>query len=457
MRAVLALLLLAYSIGAANAAPLDDWCAQVTVPSSIAICSDPELRALAIERQHAFDEARGRVGEARYGVLVADQKAWVASYPRACGVMPDTPPQLPLSPPVRDCMANAGRSRIAYLRAYGIPASDASNSTAATAGERIGPGFDCGAVTALLARLICSDVELSKTDLLFNQAYHALHQALDPDGRRRLAVEDIEFLNSVKLACGMPETGAVAGSRECVVAHFNQKRSEWISRLSGAAYEEANRRIEQHVALQARLQRLGFLPPTAKIDGVYSSATRSAILAWQTASNRPVTGLMSNSDATAIGAPVVPPQATTSPSLQASARPPPRGGADAEEVALKLLGGTYLVPVRINDAITLNFMVDSGASDVLIPADVVMTLFRTETLTGSDFIGERNYVLADGSKLPSARFLLRELKVGNHLLANVTASVGPVAGEPLLGQSFLSRFRSWTLDNAQHALILIER
>jgi predicted aspartyl protease len=116
-----------------------------------------------------------------------------------------------------------------------------------------------------------------------------------------------------------------------------------------------------------------------------------------------------------------------------------------------------LVPVRINDAITLNFTVDSGASDVLIPADVVMTLFRTETLTQGDFIGERNYVLADGSKLPSARFTLRELKVGNHLLASVTASIGPVASEPLLGQSFLSRFRSWTLDNAQHALILIER
>ena len=39
-------------------------------------------------------------------------------------------------------------------------------------------------------------------------------------------------------------------------------------------------------------------------------------------------------------------------------------------------GGTYVVPVLINKAITLNFVIDSGASDVSIPADVVLTLVR---------------------------------------------------------------------------------
>jgi uncharacterized protein YecT (DUF1311 family) len=163
MRSVLALFLLAFPISAADAAPLDEWCAQVTAPSSVALCSDTELKALAVERQHAFDEARARVGEARYGVLLADQKAWVMSYPKACGVAPDVAPQLPLSPPVRDCMANAGRARIAYLKTYGTSATAPSNSTAVTAGQRIGPGFDCGAVTAPLALLICSTTGITPT------------------------------------------------------------------------------------------------------------------------------------------------------------------------------------------------------------------------------------------------------------------------------------------------------
>jgi hypothetical protein len=48
------------------------------------------------------------------------------------------------------------------------------------------------------------------------------------------------------------------------------------------------------------------------------------------------------------------------------------------------------VPVLINNAITLNFVVDSGASDVSIPADVVMTLVRTGTLKEADFIGKKH-------------------------------------------------------------------
>jgi hypothetical protein len=44
-----------------------------------------------------------------------------------------------------------------------------------------------------------------------------------------------------------------------------------------------------------------------------------------------------------------------------------------------------VVPVLINDAITLDFVVDSGAADVSIPADVVSTLIRTKTIGPSDF------------------------------------------------------------------------
>ena len=97
---------------------LDKWCAQAELPSSIAICSDPELRALVIERQHAFDQARSRLSRDRRKALLADQNSWVRSYPRICGLA-DAPPSLPLAPTIKDCMAQAGRARIAYLKAYG--------------------------------------------------------------------------------------------------------------------------------------------------------------------------------------------------------------------------------------------------------------------------------------------------------------------------------------------------
>jgi clan AA aspartic protease (TIGR02281 family) len=117
-------------------------------------------------------------------------------------------------------------------------------------------------------------------------------------------------------------------------------------------------------------------------------------------------------------------------------------------------GGTFTVPVTINGQLTLNFTVDSGASDVSIPADVVSTLVRTGTITDADFRGKQSYRMADGSTLPSQQFLIRSLKVGDKVLENVMGSIAPVAGSLLLGQSFLARFKSWSIDNQRQALIL---
>ena len=123
-------------------------------------------------------------------------------------------------------------------------------------------------------------------------------------------------------------------------------------------------------------------------------------------------------------------------------------------IPMKAEGGIYVVPVVINDAITLDFVVDSGAADVSIPVDVVLTLMRTGTINDSDFLGEKTYVLADGSTVPSRTFRIRSLKVGNRVLANVIGSVSSVQGSLLLGQSFLSRFKSWSVDNTEHSLVL---
>jgi hypothetical protein len=133
---------------------------------------------------------------------------------------------------------------------------------------------------------------------------------------------------------------------------------------------------------------------------------------------------------------------------------PGQGARGTTVVPMVPDGGTFAVPVTINDQISLKFVVDSGASDVSIPADVVMTLVRTETITDADFLGKQTYRMADGSTVPSQRFVIRSLKVGDKTLENVTGSIAPVSGALLLGQSFLSRFKSWSIDNQRKALIL---
>jgi hypothetical protein len=125
-----------------------------------------------------------------------------------------------------------------------------------------------------------------------------------------------------------------------------------------------------------------------------------------------------------------------------------------EEVPIERRGDTYRVPVRINDTITLPFLLDTGASDLAIPADVALTLVRAGALASGDFIGKDRYTLANGSEEVREQVVIREVQVGDYAVRNVTATISPPQGEPLLGQSFLSKFGSVTLDYKRLVLIL---
>ena len=135
---------------------------------------------------------------------------------------------------------------------------------------------------------------------------------------------------------------------------------------------------------------------------------------------------------------------------------PPAGmrGPGAIKVKLELKGGVFTIPVFINDSLKLNFVLDSGAADVSMPADVVLTLMRTGTIEDKDFIGEQKYRIADGSVVTSKTFNIKSLRVGDKTVLNVAGSMSDTKGSLLLGQSFLSKFKSWSVDNETHELIL---
>jgi aspartyl protease family protein len=147
--------------------------------------------------------------------------------------------------------------------------------------------------------------------------------------------------------------------------------------------------------------------------------------------------------------------ATTAPDTQAPPVPQFATGSLNDEVQLEPYNGVFAVRVVINRTVSMPFILDSGSSEVQLPAEVVLTLIRTGTVSEGDFIGVNSYVLANGSTLRSPRFNIREMRVGQHVVSNVAASVGPaISSEALLGQSFLSKLPSWALDNERHVLIL---
>jgi aspartyl protease family protein len=83
-----------------------------------------------------------------------------------------------------------------------------------------------------------------------------------------------------------------------------------------------------------------------------------------------------------------------------------------------------------------------------------LTLLRTGTLSNSDFLGSKNYRLANGTIVPSQTFRIHSLKVGDKVIENVTASTTNVEGSLLLGQSLLNRFQQVSFDYSRQVLVL---
>jgi hypothetical protein len=156
----LGILLVAAAFGgaieaSADPAELDGWCAQVTQPSSIALCSDPELRELAIQRNHAFEAARARLSTEAYSALLREHKSWIRAYSTTCGISETTPPALPLPAQTLLCLKRAGLARVEYLWSY---VGGAPNSVPAKPADTLVPPVRTVPYSAPPRRIQCQDI-----------------------------------------------------------------------------------------------------------------------------------------------------------------------------------------------------------------------------------------------------------------------------------------------------------
>ncbi|WP_422010812.1 retropepsin-like aspartic protease family protein [Reyranella sp.] len=116
------------------------------------------------------------------------------------------------------------------------------------------------------------------------------------------------------------------------------------------------------------------------------------------------------------------------------------------------MGGVFVLPATINGTSTAYFIVDSGASNVQISEELADELKRNGSLTEADSLGQRRFILADGSGRQQRIVRLRSIKIGERTMENVMASVSPGRGHGLLGQSFLRRLSSWKIDNVKNSI-----
>lgn len=128
-------------------------------------------------------------------------------------------------------------------------------------------------------------------------------------------------------------------------------------------------------------------------------------------------------------------------------------GPAIDSVQIISINGMHKIKIRIGNELRI-WMIDSGASDLLISEDYAKTLKDKGFLSERDFIGEGQYLLADNRPISCKRYKIDNVQIGHMVVNNVILSVSKYAKEFLLGKSMLNKFSEWSLDNKSNLLIL---
>ena len=127
------------------------------------------------------------------------------------------------------------------------------------------------------------------------------------------------------------------------------------------------------------------------------------------------------------------------------------------EIPFTAANGVTKVDCTIN-GLPLNFVFDTGASDVTISQVEANFMFKNGYLSPRDVVGKQRYQTADGNISVGTTINLKQINFGELELTNVRASVVKSQNAPLLlGQSVLQRLGKIEIDNERRVLKITTR
>ena len=122
------------------------------------------------------------------------------------------------------------------------------------------------------------------------------------------------------------------------------------------------------------------------------------------------------------------------------------------EIPFTKSGGVTKVDCTINN-LPLNFIFDTGASDVTISQVEANFMYKNGYLDSRDIVGKKTYQVATGAIAVGTTIILKQIEFGGLVLHDVRASVVETQNAPLLlGQTVLQRLGKIEIDNTQRLL-----
>jgi aspartyl protease family protein len=109
--------------------------------------------------------------------------------------------------------------------------------------------------------------------------------------------------------------------------------------------------------------------------------------------------------------------------------------------------GVRYIPMKINGQ-ELDFIFDTGASSICISTLEAALLYKKGVFSENDIIDYERFITASGAISVGAKIILKTVQIGDKTLSDIEATIieNPRA-ECLLGQSVLSRFGTYKIDN----------
>jgi hypothetical protein len=130
-----------------------------------------------------------------------------------------------------------------------------------------------------------------------------------------------------------------------------------------------------------------------------------------------------------------------------------KGPIAIDSVQVISIIGMHKVKITIGKS-TKIWLLDSGASDMLISTEYLKELMQQGAILEKNFIGDGKYRLADNRVVVCKRYRVASVTIGRFVVRDVIISASKGVNEFLVGKILLNKFTQWTLDNKNNLLIL---
>ena len=126
-------------------------------------------------------------------------------------------------------------------------------------------------------------------------------------------------------------------------------------------------------------------------------------------------------------------------------------------IKMQKKNGTYRVPCKVNGR-HLNFVFDTGASDVSLSLEEAVKMINLGLIDSSDFLGTQYYRDASGNISEGIKVNIKLLEIDKIILKNVEALIVKTRNAPLLlGQTALSKLGKIEFDPQNETFTILNK